>query len=46
MSTDRIFILVALVIYFAAMIGIGFYAYKKTEDHEDYMLAGRNLPHG
>ena len=44
MSTDRIFILVALVIYFAAMIGIGFYAYKKTEDHEDYMLAGRNLP--
>src|SRR5690606_35355423 len=34
----------ALVLYFAVMIGIGYYAYTQTSDHEGYMLAGRNLP--
>jgi sodium/proline symporter len=37
-------LIIALVIYFAAMIAIGVYAAAKTKDHEDYMLGGRNLP--
>lgn len=37
-------LIIALVIYFAAMIAIGVYAATKTKDHEDYMLGGRNLP--
>lgn len=37
-------LIIALVIYFGAMIGIGVYAATKTKDHEDYMLGGRNLP--
>ncbi len=39
-----VFQLIAIGVYFAAMLAIGFYAYKKTESHEDYMLAGRDLP--
>src|SRR5690625_4355317 len=34
----------ALILYFAVLIGIGYYAYTKTTDHEGYMLAGRELP--
>jgi sodium/proline symporter len=37
------FKLVALVVYFAAMIGIGLYAFRKTKGGEDYMLGGRQL---
>lgn len=37
-------LIIALVIYFAAMIAIGVYAATKTKDHVDYMLGGRNLP--
>lgn len=39
-----VFQLIAIGVYFAAMLAIGFYAYKKTDSHEDYMLAGRDLP--
>jgi sodium/proline symporter len=42
--SDQTYEVVALVIYFAAMIGIGYYAYRQTSDHEGYMLAGRQLP--
>lgn len=35
--------LIAIAIYFAAMLGIGLYAWRKTKSHEDYMLAGRDL---
>lgn len=42
--SDQAYEVTALVIYFAVMIGIGYYAYTKTSDHEGYMLAGRNLP--
>ncbi len=36
---------ISLAIYFVAMLGIGFYAYRKsTGDSEAYMLGGRNLP--
>lgn len=42
--SDEIYQIGAIVIYFAVMLAIGFYAYKKTESHEDYLLAGRKLP--
>jgi SSS family solute:Na+ symporter len=36
---------ISLTIYFVAMLGIGFYAYRKsTGNSEEYMLGGRNLP--
>ncbi|WOI57689.1 sodium/proline symporter PutP [Palleronia sp. LCG004] len=36
---------VSLAIYFAAMIAIGLYAYRRsTSNSEDYVLGGRNLP--
>lgn len=40
---DLVFKLIALGIYFAAMIGIGIYAFRKTTGGEDYMLGGRQL---
>jgi sodium/proline symporter len=40
---DLAFKLVALVVYFGAMIGIGLYAFRKTKGGEDYMLGGRQL---
>ena len=40
---DLAFKLVALSIYFLAMIGIGLYAFRKTKGGEDYMLGGRSL---
>jgi len=42
--SDQIWLYIALGIYFAAMLYIGYSAYKKTSDHEDYMLGGRDLP--
>lgn len=42
--TAHTWLIIALVIYFGAMIGIGVYAALKTKDHEDYMLGGRSLP--
>ncbi len=36
---------VSLSLYFAAMVGIGFYALRRSsDDPEGYMLGGRNLP--
>ncbi|MBM9594065.1 sodium/proline symporter PutP [Roseitranquillus sediminis] len=36
---------ISLIIYFAIMLGIGFYAWRKsTSNSEEYMLGGRNLP--
>ena len=35
--------ILALVVYFVAMIGIGLYAFRKTTSHEGYMLADRQL---
>ncbi len=42
--SDQTWQIAALTIYFAAMLAIGYYAYTRTSGHEDYMLAGRNLP--
>ncbi|GAA2094303.1 sodium/proline symporter PutP [Brevibacterium salitolerans] len=40
---DLTFKIIAVAIYFAAMIVIGLYAYRKTTDGDDYMLGGRQL---
>ncbi|MGO3506821.1 MAG: sodium:solute symporter family transporter, partial [Brachybacterium tyrofermentans] len=40
---DLVFKIIALTVYFAAMIAIGLYAFRKTSDGEDYMLGGRQL---
>ncbi len=40
---DLVFKIIALVIYFGAMVAIGLYAFRKTADGEDYMLGGRQL---
>ncbi|WP_026819360.1 sodium/proline symporter PutP [Arthrobacter castelli] len=43
---DQTFKILAMVVYMAAMLGIGWYAYSKTSDLDDYMLAGRGLRPG
>ncbi|MFV0252653.1 MAG: sodium/proline symporter PutP [Beutenbergiaceae bacterium] len=42
--SDQMYLYLALAIYFAGMLLIGYFAARRTKDHEDYMLAGRNLP--
>lgn len=42
--SDQIFTFAALALYFAGMLLIGWFAFRRTSDHEDYMLGGRNLP--
>jgi sodium/proline symporter len=44
--TQEISQTIAIVIYFAAMIGIGLYANSRTNDLDDYMLGGRGLRPG
>lgn len=41
--TDTTFEAIAMVTYFVAMIMIGLWAYVRTNDIDDYMLAGRDL---
>ncbi|WP_285892253.1 sodium/proline symporter PutP [Brachybacterium sillae] len=40
---DLTFKIIAIAIYFLAMIGIGLYAFLKTRSGDDYMLGGRSL---
>ncbi len=40
---DQMYQVIAMVAYFVAMVGIGFWAYRRTKDFDDYMLAGRDL---
>lgn len=40
---DLAFTIIALAVYFLAMLGIGFYAFMKTRGGEEYMLGGRQL---
>ncbi|GAA2177432.1 sodium/proline symporter PutP [Leucobacter tardus] len=42
--SNQVWLFIALGIYFAAMLLIGYLAYRRTASHEDYMLGGRNLP--
>jgi len=44
--TDQVFQLVAIVIYLVGMIAIGWFAFRQTNDLDDYMLAGRGLKPG
>ncbi|GJF15980.1 sodium:proline symporter [Mycolicibacterium cyprinidarum] len=44
--TDSTFQLLAIGLYFAVMVGIGYYAYRQTSDLDDYMLGGRKLSPG
>lgn len=41
--TDNIYQLVAIILYLAAMLLIGWYAYRRTANLTDYMLGGRSL---
>ncbi len=44
--TDSTYQMLAIGLYFAAMIAIGYYAYRQTSDLDDYLLAGRKLTPG
>lgn len=44
--TDQTFQLIAITLYLAAMVAIGYFAFRQTKDLDDYMLAGRNLKPG
>ena len=35
--------LLAVVVYFALMLSIGYYAYRRTKSFDGYMLAERGL---
>lgn len=41
--TDTMYQLLAVIIYFLGMIGIGFYAYRRIFNLNDYMLGGGSL---
>lgn len=41
---DQNFMYLALVVYFAGLLYIGYLAYRRTETHEDFMVGGRGLP--
>ncbi|WP_434812002.1 sodium/proline symporter PutP [Microbacterium sp. bgisy189] len=42
--SDQVYLFIALGVYFAGMLLIGYFAARRTKTHEDYMLGGRNLP--
>lgn len=44
MSSDQIFKLIAIIVYFVGMIAIGMWANSRTKNLSDYMLGGRSLP--
>ena len=44
--SDNVYQLLAIAVYLAGMLAIGYFAYKKTDDLDDYMLAGRDLKPG
>ncbi len=44
--TDQTFQIIAIVLYLAGMVAIGYFAFRQTSDLDDYMLAGRRLRPG
>ncbi|WP_448072232.1 sodium/proline symporter PutP [Georgenia yuyongxinii] len=42
--SDQVFHVIALAVYFAAMLAIGWYFFVRTKNLDDYMLGGRGLP--
>ena len=41
--TDELYQLISIIAYMVAMLLIGYFAFKKTENLSDYMLGGRKL---
>ena len=41
--SSEMYQLIAIVLYMAAMVFIGWYAFKRTSSLTDYMLGGRSL---
>lgn len=41
--TDEVLKLITIIIYMMVMLGIGWYAYRRTDDLSDYILGGRSL---
>lgn len=41
--TDQMYQLISIIVYMAAMLFIGWYAFKRTSNLTDYMLGGRSL---
>lgn len=41
--SENLYQLLAIIIYMIAMLGIGWYAFRKTSNLTDYMLGGRSL---
>lgn len=44
--SDSAFQLLAIAVYLLGMLAIGYFAFKQTDDLDDYMLAGRGLKPG
>jgi sodium/proline symporter len=44
--SDHAFQLLAICVYLAGMLAIGYFAFRQTSDLDDYMLAGRGLRPG
>jgi sodium/proline symporter len=44
--TDQTFQIIAMALYMIAMLWIGWWAFRRTSDLDDYMLAGRDLKPG
>jgi len=42
-TNEHTYQLAAIVVYLAAMVAIGWYAYRRTRSGSDFMLAGRDL---
>lgn len=42
--TEQNWFVVAIVMYMAAMLAIGYWSYRQTDKYDDYVLGGRGLP--
>src|SRR5690625_8009146 len=43
MSEEHAYQSAAIIIYLLLIVGIGFYAYRRTKTGKDFLLAGRDL---
>lgn len=41
--SEQTWYIIAIIIYMGAMLAIGYWSYKKTDEYDDYVLAGRGL---